>query len=243
MESSNFDDTKNISNFTWGEIEDDNAVKAMDTFDPNLAAFDDFYTHSRESAPAVNNCGNYLPVSPPAVLESYNMFGHGGPFGSTQGPASSSTCFFETQIPSPVSTLVSSSLSPEMNDMGELAVIHYEDGTPLTLEQVFEELQSSLDSVTDPVGKFLRKWHLSACDAIRLNIHHLLIHAPRKPREKYGKRKELTSTDRLLVCRERNREHAKSTRVRKRIFREIEAMLRERNMHPVPEAVRGYKTK
>ncbi len=67
----------------------------------------------------------------------------------------------------------------------------------------------------------MRKWGLTADNAISLGIHYMLLDAPRKPREKYGKRREISPTDRTNTCRERNREHAKSTRVRKRIFREV----------------------
>ncbi|RYH29314.1 hypothetical protein EON65_08880 [archaeon] len=154
MECSNFDDSKNISNFTWGEIDDD---KGMDNFDPNLVAFDDFYSHSKDGTPGNNTYTQYAPLSPPSALEGYSIFSPSGPSASTQKPSSSSTCFFDAHMHSPGSTLVSSTLSPENHDMSmmgeEIALIHYEDGTPLTLEQVYEELQSSLDSVTDPVGK------------------------------------------------------------------------------------------
>jgi hypothetical protein len=62
---------------------------------------------------------------------------------------------------------------------------------------------------------------LTPDDCIHYDIHLLLIQAPRKLREKYGKRKEISEFDRTYTCRERNREHAKATRVRKRIFREV----------------------
>lgn len=75
-------------------------------------------------------------------------------------------------------------------------------------------------------GQFMRKHGLTPADAIRHNVHCLLLEAPRKLREKYGKRREISSNERVLTCRARNREHAKATRMRKRIFREVEAILK-----------------
>jgi hypothetical protein len=62
---------------------------------------------------------------------------------------------------------------------------------------------------------------LSAQDCIRLNVHHLLLSCPRKFREKYGPRKDKTEYDRILTNRERNREHARSTRMRRKVFRQV----------------------
>jgi hypothetical protein len=46
---------------------------------------------------------------------------------------------------------------------------------------------------------------------------------PKKKRQKYGKRRVMTEESRLELCRDRNKEHARSTRKRRRIF---ETMLR-----------------
>ena len=44
---------------------------------------------------------------------------------------------------------------------------------------------------------------------------------PRKSREKYGKRRILSESARLELSRGRNKEHARSTRKRRRIFEAI----------------------
>lgn len=62
---------------------------------------------------------------------------------------------------------------------------------------------------------------MSPEDAIRWGVFDRLIEAPRKQRAKYGKRREVSQSDRAVTCRARNREHARATRVRKRIFREV----------------------
>jgi hypothetical protein len=43
------------------------------------------------------------------------------------------------------------------------------------------------------------------------------LQAPRKTRVKYGKRKEISPLERAELNRERNREHAKSTRMRRKV--------------------------
>lgn len=50
----------------------------------------------------------------------------------------------------------------------------------------------------------------------------LLNQAPRKPRGKYGPRKKLTSQEKMQLSKERNREHARATRLRKRVFKEVD---------------------
>ncbi len=67
----------------------------------------------------------------------------------------------------------------------------------------------------------MKKIRLTPHDAIRYNVHNLLLQAPRKQREKYGPRREIDVDERILTNRERNREHAKATRTRKRIFKEV----------------------
>jgi len=67
----------------------------------------------------------------------------------------------------------------------------------------------------------MKKIKLTPRDAIRFQVHELLLKAPRKVREKYGPRREIEADERILTNRERNREHAKATRTRKRIFKEV----------------------
>lgn len=63
--------------------------------------------------------------------------------------------------------------------------------------------------------------NLTASEVISLQLMDELQDAPRKPRTKYGQRKALTDYERLQQTRERNREHAKFTRVRKRLFKKV----------------------
>ena len=44
------------------------------------------------------------------------------------------------------------------------------------------------------------------------------LQAPRKPRGKYGKRQDISPEEKLLISRERNREHARATRLRRKVF-------------------------
>jgi hypothetical protein len=53
---------------------------------------------------------------------------------------------------------------------------------------------------------------------VELNIHHLLLRAPKTPRQKYGPRHEQTPAERMQLCKDRNRAHAKATRQRKKLF-------------------------
>jgi hypothetical protein len=69
--------------------------------------------------------------------------------------------------------------------------------------------------------QFMRRLDISAKDAIKYNIHRLLLNCPRKSREKYGPRKEVDEDERLTTNRERNREHAKATRLRRKIFKQV----------------------
>ena len=67
----------------------------------------------------------------------------------------------------------------------------------------------------------MRKNNITAREAVRLNIHHLLLQAPRKYRMKYGKRREISDKERTMTNRQRNREHARATRMRRKIFKEV----------------------
>lgn len=67
----------------------------------------------------------------------------------------------------------------------------------------------------------MRKNNITAKDAIHLNIHHLLLQAPRKYRMKYGRRREVSEKERTVTNRVRNREHARATRMRRKIFKEV----------------------
>lgn len=57
--------------------------------------------------------------------------------------------------------------------------------------------------------------------AVDLNIHKMLLHAPKTPRQKYGPRHEQTVEERLQQCKDRNRAHAKATRQRKKLFEKV----------------------
>eukprot|EP00981_Chlorochromonas_danica_P007545 scaffold1769_cov164-Ochromonas_danica.AAC.18 len=107
--------------------------------------------------------------------------------------------------------------------------------SPQDMQLILEELQSYVESPTDPVGKFMRKLQMTPEDAIRWGVFDRLIEAPRKQRAKYGKRREVSHSDRAVTCRARNREHARATRVRKRIFREIEAIVAQRQQTERPQ--------
>ena len=48
-----------------------------------------------------------------------------------------------------------------------------------------------------------------------------LMEAPKKPRIKYGKRKPISKEEKLAVQKERNREHARSTRERQKLFKKV----------------------
>jgi hypothetical protein len=61
-------------------------------------------------------------------------------------------------------------------------------------------------------------------EAIELDIQHQLLFAPKKPRTKYGKRSNLTPEERLALSRRRNREHARATRLRKKIFKQVTSL-------------------
>ena len=58
-------------------------------------------------------------------------------------------------------------------------------------------------------------------EVVQCNIMESLMHVPKKSREKYGPRKNLTVEERLELGRQRNREHARATRLRKKIFKKV----------------------
>lgn len=72
------------------------------------------------------------------------------------------------------------------------------------------------------IVQFLRSHHLSVADVLNLHLHPLLLQAPKKVRGKYGKRREVSTAQREALTRERNRDHARATRKRRRIFREVQ---------------------
>ncbi len=67
--------------------------------------------------------------------------------------------------------------------------------------------------------------------AFHYEIHDLLLSAPKKPRIKYGPRRVQGETERQSLNRERNREHAKATRIRKKIFREVSSVVLVQIIH------------
>lgn len=62
---------------------------------------------------------------------------------------------------------------------------------------------------------------ISLEEIYELGIQDLIIRAPKKSRKKYGPRREVTGEEKKLVNRERNKEHAKATRLRKKIFKKV----------------------
>jgi len=86
--------------------------------------------------------------------------------------------------------------------------------------------------------KFLKELNLSLEDAQQLEILDLLSSLPRKERTKYGKRKLMTEEERNNLTKIRNREHARSTRRRKKIIMEaLEFKIKslQRNLLPLLE--------
>ena len=93
--------------------------------------------------------------------------------------------------------------------------------------------------------QYMRKRNLTPSLAVQLNLHRLLLHAPKKRRQSYGPRSNKASltkndavdddsqedidaeelTKREETTRARNREHARATRRRRRIFKEIDTVL------------------
>jgi len=98
-------------------------------------------------------------------------------------------------------------------------------GVPLMLTKekavkVDEELHDILQGPNNPAAKFLKELNLTVEDARQLEILDLLNNLPRKERTKYGKRKVMTDEERSELTKVRNREHARSTRKRKKIIME-----------------------
>lgn len=69
--------------------------------------------------------------------------------------------------------------------------------------------------------QFLKEQNITAHEAEQLNIVQYLLYAPKKQREKYGKRKPISKEEKLAVQKERNREHARATRERQKLFKMV----------------------
>ncbi len=80
-----------------------------------------------------------------------------------------------------------------------------------------QQLGQLMDPST-PAGKFMRELGITMEDARQLGIVSLLQNLPRKERTKYGKRKKLSDDEKRVLTKERNREHARSTRTRKKMI-------------------------
>ncbi|KAJ1436848.1 hypothetical protein B484DRAFT_477529 [Ochromonadaceae sp. CCMP2298] len=91
--------------------------------------------------------------------------------------------------------------------------------------QIERDISEMIDSQTDPVGKFLRDRVLTAQAIIQLDLHEIVLNAPKTPRRKYGPRTELTEQQRNDMNKKRNRDHAWATRQRKKIFEMIDERL------------------
>ena len=99
------------------------------------------------------------------------------------------------------------------------------------------EIQEIIDSYTNPIGKFFRDSNLTAKRVVELDLMKDLQNAPRKIRKKsscslnankfddkflrYGPRQDMSMEERARLTKERNREHAKATRLRKKLFQEV----------------------
>ena len=103
------------------------------------------------------------------------------------------------------------------------------------IQQLLDKLRP-LFSLSIYLGKFLRDLNLSAVDALRLDLMDFLESAPRKERKRYGKRKKLSISERSEIARQRNREHAKATRERRKVF----AQIIERNLELLDPCVLEY---
>ena len=86
---------------------------------------------------------------------------------------------------------------------------------------VKNSLEKVFTSKTDPMGKFLKKNNLTFKDIIDLNLENKILQCPTKQRTKYHKRKGLSADEKLKINRQRNREHAKATRIRRKIYKEV----------------------
>ena len=54
-----------------------------------------------------------------------------------------------------------------------------------------------------------------------MKIHDLLLKAPKTPRQRYGPRIEQSIEEKIQLCKDRNRAHAKATRQRKKLFEQV----------------------
>ncbi len=91
--------------------------------------------------------------------------------------------------------------------------------TTITMQKDTDRHQlGQLMDPSTPAGKFLRDLGITMDDARQLGIASLLQDLPRKERTKYGKRKKLSNDEKRVLTKERNREHARSTRTRKKMI-------------------------
>lgn len=94
-----------------------------------------------------------------------------------------------------------------------------------TSRDVKNSLEKVFTSKTDPMGKFLKKNNLTINDVIDLNIENKILQCPKTQRTKYHKRKGLSDDEKLKLTRQRNREHARATRLRRKIYQEVNIIL------------------
>eukprot|EP01038_Epipyxis_sp_PR26KG_P010703 gene10703-14371_t len=99
----------------------------------------------------------------------------------------------------------------------------YSETDSNSIAVIEESVTALMSKPTDPVGKFLREMRFSMDEIIRYNILETLKRAPKKPRNKYGIRNKgkISEAEKNQISKERNREHARATRTRKRLFKEI----------------------
>ena len=77
------------------------------------------------------------------------------------------------------------------------------------------EFNALPDGTSRNEEQLLRPYDESNCN------HCNLKEAPSKPRVKYGQRRSQTKEERVLLAKERNREHARRTRRRRTVFKKV----------------------
>ena len=123
----------------------------------------------------------------------------------------------QTNNESNINAVVRAYDKQEYDDMFIVDCIH--EGDDKKALQIVEKI---LDSPTDPRGKFLRGLQLSASECIDLDLYRFLESIPRRKRSKYGKRRiNQSNAERSEITKSRNREHAKATRDRRKVFTQI----------------------
>lgn len=93
------------------------------------------------------------------------------------------------------------------------------------------DIENIKEDTTNPIGKFLRESKLSNEEIIRMDLMSSLAQFPRKVRQRYGPRKLLTAEQRIQQAKERNKFHARATRLRKKMFKQTLEMKKKSNSY------------